>query len=166
MESQIRPLPLATPAGEPPLLGQMAVHLKACRELCDSLERIADNLPDNVDAQEALHVARGIYATVKRSHEFEEKALFPLLLDDGPREETCKTIQRLHAEHWEDESFAFEVQDALTDFVRNPGEGNAEALGYMLRGFFEGMRRHLAFECEHVVPAIRHKLTSGIPSHA
>lgn len=31
---------------------------------------------------------------------------------------------------------------------------NAEAIGFMLRGFFEGLRRHIAFEREHVLPMI------------
>ena len=83
-----------------------------------------------------------------------------------PDEETCKTIQRLHAEHWEDESFAFEVQDALIEFAQNPKQSNVEALAYMLRGFFEGVRRHVAFEWEHVVPTVRKNLMGGAAANA
>ena len=31
---------------------------------------------------------------------------------------------------------------------------NFEALSYMLRGFFEGLRRHIAFEVEHLMPIL------------
>jgi hypothetical protein len=31
---------------------------------------------------------------------------------------------------------------------------NAEAVGFMLRGFFKNVRRHVAFEREHVLPMI------------
>ena len=32
---------------------------------------------------------------------------------------------------------------------------NPETIGYMLRGFFEGIRRHIAFVGEHSIPKIR-----------
>ncbi len=31
---------------------------------------------------------------------------------------------------------------------------DVEKLGYMLRGFFTGVRRHLAFEREYILPII------------
>lgn len=162
-----KPVSLVTPNGEPPLLIQLGKHLRACLELCDALEQIADQLPENLECQQCIEVAGSIYPTVKQSHEFEEKSLFPLLIDETqPDEETCKTIQRLHAEHWEDESFAFEVQDALIEFAQDPKHSNVEALAYMLRGFFEGVRRHVAFEWEHVVPTVRRNLTGGAAANA
>ncbi|MCQ0988547.1 hemerythrin domain-containing protein [Jiella marina] len=128
----------------------------ACqRELCRSLEAIADALPDNLDTQHTLHVARSIGATIRKAHHFEENTIFPLLSQHfEKRPELFGTLQRLHYEHWEDESFADELCEKLTDYVRRGESSDAEALGYMLRGFFEGLRRHLAFEEEHVVPLI------------
>jgi hemerythrin-like domain-containing protein len=64
------------------------------------------------------------------------------------------TVERLRYEHWEDESFADEVADALIRFVTDRASSNAETLAYMLRGFFEGLRRHIAFEREHIVPIL------------
>ena len=172
MESGAKPVSaksvsLVTPNGEPPLLIQLGKHLRACLDLCDALEQIADRLPENLQCGQCLEVARSIYPTVKQSHEFEEASLFPLLIDESrPDEKTRMTIQRLHAEHWEDESFAFEVRDALMEFASNPRHSNVEALGYMLRGFFEGVRRHVAFEWEHVVPALRNNLSGGATANA
>ena len=81
--------------------------------------------------------------------------LFPLLMVSGDLEENLKaTVERLRYEHWEDESFADEVADALIRFVTDKASSNAETLAYMLRGFFEGLRRHIAFEREHIVPLL------------
>lgn len=127
-------------------LSDLENHYQALLGLCNALEKIADNLPDNVDAQECLYVARSIYPVVKSAHEYEEKSVFPHLETLDSDAELAGNLDRLHAEHWEDESFAGELQDALIEFVTNPGSSNPETLGYMLRGFFEGLRRHVAFE--------------------
>ena len=34
------------------------------------------------------------------------------------------------------------------------GVENPEAVGFMLRGLFETLRRHIAFEREHVLPIV------------
>ena len=128
-------------------------HLKTQLSLCDSLEEIADGLPDNIDSQECLHIARSIYATVRRAHDFEENVLFPMLTRSG-NSKIASTVDRLRGEHWEDESFAHELQDVLIEFVTHRQHANAETLGYMLRGFFEGVRRHIAFEKEYIVPLV------------
>ncbi|NDW04440.1 hypothetical protein GTK09_08345 [Jiella sp. 40Bstr34] len=150
------------------------------------MEAIADGLPDDLDAQQTLHVARSIGPGIRRAHRFEEDTVFPVLKtsrDASP--ELSGTLQRLHFEHWEDESFGDELADKLIDYVRTRAAAKhckasqagfprrmgsfgivaaepagssanpaAEALGYMLRGFFEGLRRHIAFEEEHLVPLL------------
>lgn len=137
-------------------LAQMNDHLQAQGHLCSILESLADRLPDKLDSQECLHVARTIYPIVRRAHEFEEQKLFPLLEERFASDASLKeAIHRLRFEHWEDESFAEEIADSLLNFVRDRAKANTEALGYMLRGFFEGLRRHLAFEREHICPILR-----------
>ncbi|MNL85495.1 hypothetical protein D3C87_2138230 [compost metagenome] len=45
----------------------------------------------------------------------------------------------------------------MTDALLKLGSGatvNMEATGYMLRGFFEGMRRHIAFEREFLLSRV------------
>ncbi len=66
----------------------------------------------------------------------------------------ASTLERLRYEHWEDESFAEEVTEALMSFVTEPQHRNTDKLAYMLRGFFEGLRRHIAFEREHLIPML------------
>ena len=130
------------------ILSDLTLHHQVQLDLCDDLEKIADQLPDRVDPQNCLRVAQAIYPTVKKAHTYEENQLFPFLTAHYEQYVMPQTIDRLHSEHWEDESFACEVQEALVSFVTTPQWANTEALGYMLRGFFEGLRRHIAFERE------------------
>lgn len=132
---------------EPPIILSDINSLHQCQlDLCNALEKLADQLPDNINTQECLHLARMIYPTVKSAHAFEENKLFPYLTSHFSQQINPQTLDRLHCEHWEDESFACEVQEALLSLVKKPEWANHEALGYMLRGFFEGLRRHIAFE--------------------
>ncbi len=57
-------------------------------------------------------------------------------------------------EHVEDQCFADEVTVALMKLGRGRVVGNAEEIGFMLRGFFETIRRHVAFEREHLLPIL------------
>ena len=111
--------------------------------LCDSLETIADSLPDRLDKQECLHMSRLIGPLIKQAHDAEEQYLFPevaaALGDPG-------IIEKLRLEHIEDECFAEEVQYELLLIGQGRPLLAPEATGYMLRGFFEGIRRHIRHE--------------------
>ena len=123
--------------------------------LCDKLESIADRLPDSIDPQDMLLVAQQIFPLVNKAHKFEEETVFRLLqknLLHAPDIEP--TIERLRFEHWEDESFAQELQESMTGYVTGQTPKRPDTLSYMLRGFFEGMRRHIAFETEHLLPIL------------
>lgn len=135
---------------------RLCEHMNLNYNLCCQLEHIADNLPDNVDRQECLYVARSVVPMVKLAHDFEENVLFPILRERCSNSvEIDKTLDRLQGEHWEDESYAAEIHHGLISFASGLSEISVDSLGYMLRGFFEGMRRHLAFEREHVLPLLR-----------
>ena len=115
-------------------------------KLCDDLEAVADSLPAGTDRQFCLHVARQIGPVLRDAHAIEEQLLFPGILGRG--EGGADVVERLRLEHIEDECFGEEVQYELLQL----GQGRAvlapEATGYMLRGFFEGMRRHMRHELE------------------
>lgn len=115
-------------------------------ELCDALECIADSLPGRLDRQQCLHVARLIGPLIKRAHATEEQLLFPSVA--GRQGHADDLVETLRLEHLEDECFADEIQYELLQL----GEGKPvlapEATGYMLRGFFEGVRRHIRHERE------------------
>lgn len=115
--------------------------------LCEALEEIADSLPANVNRQKCIYAAKSLVPLVNGVHRYEEEALFPLLERKGAGDrEMTDAIARLKFEHVEDECFAEELTDTLTRLGSGDGSVNAEAAGYMLRGFFESIRRHIAFE--------------------
>lgn len=129
-------------------------NLEVQANFCARLEAIADALPDQIDRQTCLETARTLYPVIKALHEFEEGHIFPLLRESGALN-IDSTIERLRFEHWEDESFAAELQESLCAFASDRDGPTPDSLAYMLRGFFECMRRHVAFEREHLLPILK-----------
>ena len=119
--------------------------------LCHRLEAIADSLP-GLDRRECLLAARALGPQMVKIHRFEEQRVYPYfaarLLHSA---ETRKTIARLKNEHFEDEGYAAELRDTLRATARRGRPENPETLGFMLRGFFGALRRHIAFEHDHVI---------------
>ncbi len=111
---------------------------------CDLLERIADALPASLDRQQCLVLARLIGPILKGAHRTEERHLFPHIL--VRHESGADLVERLRLEHVEDECFAEEVQYELMLLGQGRPVLAPEATGYMLRGFFEGIRRHIRHE--------------------
>lgn len=143
---------------------QLLVHHNIQLQLCEELEEIADTLPSVSNTQKILIICRDILPIVKKAHQFEEKTLFPVLAPTKAEDNVLsRNLERLRYEHWEDESFAEEICDELKLFVINPSKVVVDKLSYMLRGFFEGMRRHIAFEVEYLLPkldqGLSHKLS-------
>ncbi|WP_245420474.1 MULTISPECIES: hemerythrin domain-containing protein [Mesorhizobium] len=122
--------------------------------LCDSLESIADALP-NVDRLKCLGTAKKIVPLLRDIHGFEETVVFPAYEAQlTPAEGKLASTSRLRVEHLEDQCFASAVAETLLAIGHGNPIESPEAVGFMLRGFFEGLRRHIAFEREHVLPRI------------
>ncbi|MCZ4272339.1 hemerythrin domain-containing protein [Maritalea porphyrae] len=121
--------------------------------LCDRLEEIADALPDNIDRQICSTTARAIEPILKKAHQYEEEELYPALqrLLNGKPDQTLM-FDRLKSEHYEDRCFGEEVRDVLISYGEGKPTQTADATGYMLRGFFESLRRHVALEAELARP--------------
>ena len=93
-----------------PIEQEMKQHFQVLHDLCNQLEEIADALPENVDGQKMLTIARRIFPTVKTAHYFEEMRIFPHIRVEAEAEsDLSHSLERLQYEHWEDESFAEEV---------------------------------------------------------
>ena len=113
-------------------------------KLCNDLEAVADSLPAGTDRQFCLHLARQIGPVLRDAHAAEEQFLFPgIVARNG-----AAVVERLRLEHIEDECFGEEVQYELLQLGQGRPVLAPEATGYMLRGFFEGMRRHMRHELE------------------
>lgn len=120
--------------------------------LCAALESVADALPRGVCRAECLRIASLLVPLLRQAHAYEDHIIFPAFAVAAP--DADQTIHRLRVEHVEDESFADEVTEILLAVGHGEPIANAEAMGFMLRGLFETLRRHIAFEREHVLPAI------------
>lgn len=122
--------------------------------LCDALEKIADALP-GVDRMICLSTANSIVPLLRNIHQYEEAIIFPAYEEAVVGSEAnLASTRRLRAEHVEDECFAGEVTEILLAIGHGEAVENPEAIGFMLRGLFENLRRHIAFEREHVLPMI------------
>lgn len=123
--------------------------------LCDTLENIADSLPDRVDRQLCFHTSIMLGPLIERAHRMEEEILFPVLEhQDTGLVDLSSTIERLKMEHVGDKYTAEDLSEMLMSYGTGTHTLSAEAAGYMLRGFFEALRRHIAFEYELLIPAL------------
>jgi hemerythrin-like domain-containing protein len=132
-------------------------HIQA--QICDSLEQIADGLPDGVDKRLCAQVACALREELPLHHRDEECGLFPLIEQRAlPGDGIAEILARLAMEHATDESFASELVESL-DTLREGGRlKNPDMVGYMFRSFFESYRRHLHGENAVVLPLARSRL--------
>ena len=165
-------MPKGSPTSDPPAqtspssdgspdnpLEMISLEHREHLELCDRLEEIADSLPNSVDVQACTCAALALRHRVGVHHAVEEEALFPLLTARaGDDAGFMRTLQRLQDEHLTDEGYCDEVLELLTSLSKGNQPENAEAAGYLLRGLFECMRRHIAFEEDHLLPKAREVL--------
>lgn len=131
-------------------------------ELCDVLEQIADSLPADMDRRRCREAASALRHELPLHHLDEEKGLFPLLRRHASQSDKLAAIMaRLSSEHAADEGFAEELTEELENLGAGITPANPEALGYMLRGFFESYRRHIHWENEILLPLARETLTAS-----
>lgn len=123
--------------------------LQACYEdllcVCDELEAIADGLPGNVSNALCSRVAGDVITVLNQTHRIESQVLLPIL-DTSPRPEVRHLASRLRQEHDFDGQAAMEIEEALLALGLGKSKLSADALGYLLRSFFESVRRHVHSE--------------------
>ena len=123
--------------------------------LCDDLEAIADSLPRHVVARDCVLAAETLVRLIRDVHAYEETTLFPALMERfAASPEIASAIDRLKSEHVADECYADDLAEKLLDLGNGGEDVNIEALAYMLRGFFDAMRRHIAYERDHFSGAL------------
>jgi hemerythrin-like domain-containing protein len=129
-------------------------------QLCDSLERIADGLPNDVDCRLCVQVVNALRYEIPLHHRDEECGLFPLIERRAlPGDNIHDILARLALEHATDESFASELLESLEALSDGETVKNPDMVGYMLRSFFESYRRHIHWENAIVLPLARARLT-------
>lgn len=154
-------LPLRSDQGMLSPLQEMLLMHEQKLTLCGTLEDIADSLPDRIERLTCLTVASALLPLLCRAHQLEETIIFPVYDALPEAAKTAGSTQRLRIEHVEDECFADELTEILFKVGHEGAVANAEMFGFMLRGFFEGMRRHVAFESEHIAPIVHAALAKA-----
>ncbi|MEJ2124888.1 MAG: hypothetical protein P8Y47_08780 [Alphaproteobacteria bacterium] len=131
-------------------------------KLCTALEMIADALPRNIDlfqVNRATLFLRNSFADLVAA---QEAFLFAPLRRRTKAGDECKVLlSQIELEHIADKELAIEVADALEEVSNKGYASNPEMLGYLLRCFFEGQRRHAAWERLIVYPLCRLRLTAA-----
>jgi len=135
-----------------------------CAELnlCDSLERIADNLLYPLDREIVSTGIIKLRRCLKRHVALEEGYLYPVLAKRAaPGELTEVMLSQISAEHAVDDSLAHDAADQLEQALERGCVENPEMLGYMLRGFFECRRRHIAWEDAVILPMASRRMSTA-----
>ncbi len=149
------------PTAFPPDSSGVARRFGACIdrqiELSLALESLADSLPSRIDTYAAMRLADQLTETLRRCHRWEEARVFPVLLLPG--EDVGPMLERLRYEHVEDEDHAADLGEALAAFVTRQRDPAGGEVGYMLRGLFTALRRHAAFDRDHVLPLYLRRCT-------
>lgn len=131
------------------------------RELCNVLEALADDLPTGFDKGLATVAVAILEGSMERHMRLEEEGLFPLLRECVADTDPIHSAMRcLEEEHGRDSGSLVEITDVLKAAIQKNAVENAEMLGYMLRGFFECLRRHVAWEDRVLIPTARSVLSS------
>ncbi|MCP8885455.1 hemerythrin domain-containing protein [Devosia sp. XJ19-1] len=114
-------------------------------DICNLLESIADGLPNDVPRKQCQVLASSMVEQLRATHAIEDRVLMPLLLasdNAGLR----MAAERLRQEHEFDDQAAMEVEEALNDLLLGRSIMSPDATGYLLRSFFESVRRHVHAE--------------------
>ena len=118
--------------------------------LCNVLETVADGLPAEVDFKCLGILVPILRVGMPRQMQFEDDVFFPMLRERASIVfRICEILEQLESEHQADQDYAYELADELELLEQRRAPWNKEMLGYMLRGFFEGQRRHI--ECENMI---------------
>lgn len=149
------------PAVEQPIM----TFIRLIREkmaICHELEQVADNLPSRIDSRQCAILAAKLPGLLKLCDDIHQQVIFPLLLrEQSQRHFTRPMAERLIGERLMDQGYAIEVGEFLGQLANAEAIGNVEASGYMLRGFFEVVRRSCAFDLEYIIPLTQRYSTDG-----
>ena len=130
-------------------LTAMRVYHDLLLSMCDRLECIADTLPVPLNTAECQVVTQDLLPFFRDAR---------LILNGGRALDDA--IARLCEEHREDQFFAEEICEEMRSLITGGNQRNAEVTGYMLRGFFGQMRRHIAFERDFLYIPMTQKLVN------
>jgi hypothetical protein len=115
------------------------------RSLCTDLEHIADNLPNLPSADDVRRIGERLAGYADR-HFPQEKELFQRLSGDTASAPAARILKEIQHNHAVDEMHAEDLSVELRRLSGAPRAAPAGELAYMLRCFFDGRRRAMAYE--------------------
>ncbi|WP_137152733.1 hemerythrin domain-containing protein [Devosia sp. FKR38] len=113
--------------------------------VCDELEAFADGLPGVVPATLCAQLIRRLADALSATHREEEAVLLPVL-SSSTQVGLRNVATRLRQEHVFDSQVVMEIEESLLDWVAGAPGLSPDAIGYLLRSFFESVRRHVRSE--------------------
>ena len=129
-------------------------------KLCDGMELIADQLPDEVD----FKLYESIYEKLRRNlpiyHRNEEALFERATWHELPLIEISSVLDCIRHEHATHNCYADELYEYLDVLRTGIGIKYPSTIGYMLRSCFYSVRRHIAWEDLMLMPVVKHILTA------
>jgi len=130
-------------------------------ELCDGLELIADQLPDEVNVLLYESIYDKLRRTLPTYHQNEE-VLFELISErNSSWVDIGAMLECVRREHTIHNCYAHELYENLEVMRAGSGIRNSSMIGYMLRFCFDSIRRHIAWEDLTLMPLAPKVLTTG-----
>lgn len=139
--------------------GFMAEDRAAQRALADLLEDLADALPAAASRPAAALASARLRRLAAQSPSAEEVALFSALEAHATAGAARQVIAIARREGALLAGLAIELAEALDTLARDGAAHESEALGYMMRACFEGMRRRIDWIEAVILPQARALLT-------
>lgn len=116
------------------------------RQMCDDLERLADQLGGPLDVKLCSALKSQLRSDLPWYHR-DEEALFELMLLKEPGNKVLAAcIGQAISQHAAMQAYVFELLEPFGDMIQGITPRNLDAVGYMLRCCFDGMRHHLKWE--------------------
>lgn len=142
-------------------LARLVADHAATERLCARLETCADRLPERPEPPEVDELCAALQSHVLNHVEREGQLLVAMFARELPGQPCRALIDHIHARHV---ACTVQAQDLIAALkARAAGQRTvcAEALGYMLRCFFEGCRAAMAFEELAILHLGEPRLTPG-----
>jgi hypothetical protein len=135
---------------------------KAQRGVADLLEALADSLPDDVRPATATLAASLLRDSAKRRAIVETEVLEPLIAErHAPGTTLHRAITLARREASEVADLALELAEELEALALTGQARDADVLGFMLRAYFDGLRRHLDWVEVAILDDLRADLSPG-----
>lgn len=136
-----------------PPLDKLSSHSEEVSGLCDLLESMADDLPNQKSEKWRVATVQSL-VTVPHYYQIIAHSLLPILIERPEIQTDClQFLRRLYNDYVDGEASLSELQALLAD--SEPSKNNnmsPEALGYALRNFFEMIRRQTNWDKDVLLP--------------